>query len=231
MWSWNGSASSGPADTNAGTYFSGWNNVDNALAEMPSGTMQALKGTKYFTIGGGNHNGVLNANTVQQFVNDLSKVQNKGFTGIMWDIEKVQGSASAMNPVFSNAFAAVKAAGMMNAITVSHTAPYDTNTPQDATDFVSAFVQDANVDIISPQLYTSGFENQPDFAVTGNCASAGCGWNLYRNMRSGMRLAPSIVNTSQYNAAKTHLKNNEQLDCSGYFVWEQSNRRLDTIMV
>merc|ERR1712147_99269 len=152
MWSWNGSASSGPADTNAGTYFSGWNNVDQALGEMPSGTMQALKGTKYFTIGGGNHNGVLNANTVQQFVNDLSKVQNKGFTGIMWDIEKVQGSASAMNPVFSNAFAAVKAAGMMNAITVSHTAPYDTNTPQDATDFVSAFVQDANVDIISPQL-------------------------------------------------------------------------------
>merc|ERR1711881_697121 len=143
----------------------------------------------------------------------------------------VQGSAASMIPVFAAAFAAVKAACMTNAITVSHTAPYDTDTPQDATDFVTAFVKDANVDIISPQLYTSGNESQPDFAVTGNCASAGCGWNLYRNMRSGMRLAPSIVNTSQYNAAKTHLKNNEQLDCSGYFVWEQSNRRLDTIMV
>jgi len=231
QWSWTSAPSGGPSDTNACVFFSGWNNVDSALGDNAWDGCSNFSESddKYFSIGGGNNNGILNASTVQQFIADLSKVTAKGFNGVMWDIEKVQGSASAMNPVFSSAFAAVKNAGLKNAITVSHTAPYDCDTPQDAVDFVKAFVQDANVDIISPQLYTSGWESQPDFAVTGFCSSLAepCGWNLYQNARAGLKVAPSIATSSQYDATKSHLKNEEQIETSGYFVWQQSNRRLD----
>lgn len=193
--------------------------------------MTTLQGTKYFSIGGGNQNGVLTAANVQAFINDLSKVHDAGFRGIIWDIEKVRGPSSSMNTVFANAFAAVKSAGLENGITVSHTAPYDTDTAQDATDFVTRFLQDTNVDFISPQLYTSGFESSPDFAATGNCASAGCGWEMYRSMRSGMKLAPSIVRASQYAQAKQGLEE-RGLDTAGYIVWDQSNRRLtETIII
>jgi len=230
QWSWTSQPSQGPSDTNACVFFSGWNNVANAFGDNHwDGCAHADSIGKYFSIGGGNNNGVLNADNVQAFVNDLSQVQAKGYNGVMFDIEKVRGSASAMNPVFSSAFAAIKSAGMKVAITVSHTAPYDCDSPQDAVDFVAAFVQDPNVDIISPQLYSSGNESTADYSSTWNCANLAtpCGWNLYRNARSGMQIAPSIVRTSQYDAVKTHLKNQEQIDTSGYFVWEQSNRRLD----
>jgi len=228
MLSWLDS-SSGPAGTNNWVYFSGWNTVQSALDELePSDLEAAGSAFKWFTIGGGNHNGILNASKLDEFDAKLDQISD--FGGVMYDIEKVQGSSSTMNPRFAASFAAVKAKGMKVAITVSHTAPYDCDSPQDAVDFVEAFVQDSNVDIISPQLYTSGFEAAPDFSATGFCAAAGCGWNMYQNVRSGLLIAPSIVETSQYDAAKTHLKEHENIDTSGYFVWKQSNggsRRLD----
>merc|ERR1711988_719650 len=93
-----------------------------------------LVGEKYLSIGGGNNNGILNASVLTQFVADLGQVQ--GYDGIMFDVEKVRGSFDTVNPKFNAAFAAVKAAGMKVAITVSHTAPYDTDSPQIATQLV-----------------------------------------------------------------------------------------------
>merc|ERR1712100_141931 len=144
------------------------------------------------------------------------------------------GSASTMNPVLSAAFAAVKAAGLTNAIRVSHSAPTETDTPQDGTDFITAFLQDPNVDIISPILFTGNPSTvtQPEYAATGNAnCEPGCGWELYRNRRTGMRIVPSILQADQYEEVAAHFLDNEQLETSGYFVWNKSDRRLDPIIV
>jgi len=231
-WSWNSPMAVGPADTNLGVYFNGWSNVDNALAEMNANNINdtTLQGVKYFSFGGGNHNGVINADNLQVLINDLSKLTAAGFEGVMFDVEKVRGSAASLNPVFASAFAAVKAAGMKVAITVSHTAPYDCDTPQDAVDFVRAFVADTNVDIISPQLYTSGHEAAADYAVTGSCAAAGCDWSLYQDMHAGMKFVPSLANRNQYTSVKNHFSQ-MGITCKGYIQWQQGSRRLDTLIV
>lgn len=49
---------------------------------------------------------------------------------------------------------------------MSHSAPYQTDTPEDAVAFVKAWCADPNVDILSPQLYSSGTERSPDFTET-----------------------------------------------------------------
>jgi len=223
-WSWNG-GDAGPADSNSSVHFSGWNTIPQALSETLD---HPLVGEKYLSIGGGNHNGILSADILTQFVADLGQVQ--GYDGIMFDVEKVRGSFDAVNAKFNDAFAAVKAAGMKVAITVSHTAPYDTDSPQIATQLVQSFVANTNVDIISPQLYTSGTESQPDFAVTGSCASAGCDWDMYLSMHAGMRFVPSLANASQYDATKAYFEP-KGIPCTGYIQWQQTSRRLDTIIV
>jgi len=221
-WSWaNGDA--GPQGSNASCYFNGWNTVSQALAEWSSQT-SPLQGEKYFSIGGGNQNGVLSAAILHQFIQDIDQVKSHGFDAVMFDIEKVTGAASDMNPIFANAFQAVQDAGMKVGITVSHSAPYDCDTPQDAVDFMQAFVADTNVDLMSPQLYTSGWESSPDFAVTGSCAAAGCNWDIYQHMHSGMKFAPSIANADQYEAVEAHFTG-LGLPTHGYFQWQQTSRR------
>jgi hypothetical protein len=79
-------------------------------------------------------------------------------------MEGLHRPASAVVPAFRAAFAAAKANGIKVAVTTSHSAPYSTDTPQDAIDMVKAWVADANVDILSPQLYSSGQETSPEFA-------------------------------------------------------------------
>merc|ERR1712034_79024 len=113
----------------------------------------------------------------------------------------------------------------------SHTAPYKTDSPEDGTAFLKAFLQDANIDMISPQLYSEGDEQIPEFDATGNCAAVGFGWKAYENMRDGMKLVPSIVEPNHYPAVKLTLEH-AGLAPTGYFVWMQSGRRMaDTIIV
>lgn len=208
MQSWKGSATSGPDDTTIAVYFSGWNNADTALSkwEMPADTMKTLRGEGekkrkvWFSIGGGKKSGILNQKNVLAFLPKIKALKKFGFDGIMWDIEKVQGSSDIMNNVFRAAFKRVKKEGLEQGITVSHTAPYDTDSPEDGTAFLKAFLQDANIDMISPQLYSEGDEQIPEFDATGNCAAVGCGWKAYENMRSGMKLVPSIVQPSHWQA-------------------------------
>merc|ERR1712070_1343903 len=175
----------------------------------------------------------------------------------MGDIEWVRGRAGecadkerpgTIRRALRDAFAKVKKAGLANGITVSHTAPYKTGvdadlnreyiSPQDQVDLMKAILQDKNVELISPQLYTSGKETKPDFGATGSCASLkeGCGWDLYKHMHSGMKFVPSIVNPSHYEETKKGFKKINKtlkldIKCSGYIVWEQSNRRMDDIIL
>jgi hypothetical protein len=55
------------------------------------------------------------------------------------------------------------------AVTVSHSAPVEADTAADSVAYINAWVTDTNIDILSPQLYTSGTESSPDYAETSFC--------------------------------------------------------------
>jgi len=99
-------------------------------------------------------------------------------------------------------------------VTVSHSAPYETDTPADAVALMNAFVADTNIDMLSPQLYSSGTETSPDYAETSACKSAGCTWDLYKNAKA--QFVPSIVNADQYDAVKTYFASTYSISVTGY---------------
>ena len=66
----------------------------------------------------------------------------------------------------------------------SHSAPYQCDSPDVAVSLVKAWVGDANLDILSPQLYSSGMEGAPQFDTTASC-SPSCSWSLYQGFKGG----------------------------------------------
>ena len=96
-------------------------------------------------------------------------------------------------------------------MTVSHSAPYGVS---DAPALMQAFVQDANIDYLSPQLYTSGTEGQNDFGT-----SYGVAWSSYRGMKA--KLAPSIVAASYYANARQFFAG-QGLTTAGFIQWKNN---------
>ena len=143
------------------------------------------------SLGGGNTLGKFTVEALDQITKDLSLVIDANYTGIVFDVEKAVGSSSDLIPAFNDAFRACKDLRLSVAITTSHSAPYATDTPQDAIDLVKAWASNPNVDILSPQLYSSGVEGAPEFYETSSCVDSGCTWNLYLN--SIATFAPSVV--------------------------------------
>ena len=70
----------------------------------------------------------------------------------MFDAEEVIGDASSVVNAFKGAFKALKAAGLKVGVTTSHSAPYQTDTPDVAVALIKAWTADANIDVLSPQL-------------------------------------------------------------------------------
>ena len=140
----------------------------------------------------------------------------------MFDVEEVQGSASVIVPAFSAAFVALKKAGLQTGVTTSHSAPYQTDTPEDAVAMVKAWAADAYLDILSPQLYSSGSEGAPQFDPTNSCKDAGCTWELYKGCKA--LFAPSIVAANQYPAVQNFFQQNSSLaiPVAGFFQWAQT---------
>ena len=87
----------------------------------------------------------------------------------MFDIEKISGASSTNIPLLKQAFAAAKGEGLTVVVTVSHSAPYEADTPADSVAYINAMVADTNIDMLSPQLYSSGTEPSPDYAETSFC--------------------------------------------------------------
>lgn len=224
--SWN-DGNKGPKDSNTSVFFSGWNKVKKAMDEYDPKSQPKLVGFKYFSFGGGNRKtGTLNRALVQQYIKDIPRITAAGFRGVMFDIEIVSESADVMIPAFAEAFAATKKNGLTVGITTSHSAPCKMKSKRDPAALVKAWVQDTNVDVISPQLYDNGNETEASFEPTADCADYGCTWDLYKNMHSGMKFAPSITYAKQYSGVKKHFQS-MGIDCAGYFVYFENDRRLE----
>ena len=137
----------------------------------------------------------------------------------MYDVEEVTGPSSNTIPAFSTAFSILQDSGLKVGVTVSHSAPYQTDDPSDAVALAKAFAADPNIDFFSPQLYSSGQETSPQFDETSSCVQQGCTWDLYKDAKAAF--VPSIVQLSHYAPTIEYFKANHSIEVTGYFSWAQ----------
>ncbi len=184
-----------------------------------------MRGVKLLSLGGGNAAGEFDANSIAATATPtaIAAIIAAGYGGVMYDVEEVNGPAADTVPAFAAAFAALKNSSLLVGVTVSHSAPYQTDTPEDAVALAKAFAGNPDVDIISPQLYSSGDERKPDFAETNSCIDAGCTWSVYAGTRANF--APSVVDDTHYAPTITYFHSNHDIDVGGYFVWAQEKNK------
>merc|ERR1712130_235417 len=126
MGSWNwGAGSTGAAGTNMGCAFTGYTDVKKAIDQYPEGAAwccPSLAGVKTITVGGGNGAGVFNAKSLKGITDSMDMIKKAGYDAVTYDVEEVDGPASVMGPLFSASFAAAHTAGLIAAVTTSHSA-------------------------------------------------------------------------------------------------------------
>jgi hypothetical protein len=95
-------------------------------------------------------------------------------------------------------------------VTVSHSAPYGIG---DAAALMRSFFPNADIDYISPQLYTSGTESYNDYSTL-----YGVQWSEYGASRGVV--IPSIVTQSLYDSAASYFSS-QGVYIDGYVKWSQ----------
>ena len=205
-WTWSAD-SSVPDGTNMVVLFSGWSDVLNAISDSAHAKSLYAVPVIYLSLGGGNVSGRFTASVLQKFVDNVSSVKAAGYTGICFDVE--EGDANLASN-FKDAFAACKRAGLKVLVTTSHSAPYGI---ADASTLLNSWVTDPNIDILSPQLYTSGIETAPNYET-----SMGVSWSTYMNAIP--QFVPSIVSVDQYLAAQKYFAD-QGIKTNGYMIWKQ----------
>lgn len=204
QWTWNKSGQP-PSGTDTIVSFSGWTQLNTALEQSkPQGT------NPFLSLGGGNEHGRFTRENLADITSNVSKIVDAGYKGVCFDVEVAD---TGLASVFRDAFSACKSKGLQVMVTTSHSAPYGA---PDAAVLVQSWIEDTNIDIISPQLYTTGKETAPKYTPT-----AGVPWSKYLDSRA--TFAPSIVASNQYPDAKLYFHSQEGITCGGYFVWSQTN--------
>jgi len=211
-FTWDSITAIPPSGVNLAVAFSGWANIDSAIYESGLVTLPAGS-EKYISIGGGNQNGYLTPASVDELNLAIQDGRLNSYEGICYDIEK---GDSGMAAVFSESFALAKNHGFKVLVTISHSAPYGFS---DKVQLMNHFFQDTNIDIISPQLYTSGWEEANDYVYDG------VPWSSYGN--SIAKIVPSIVSSSYYDDAQDYFNTPSRsgipngLQIAGYIQWKQ----------
>lgn len=194
-----------PAGATMGVAFSGWSKIDEALSES-NRVLGQLVGTRYISIGGGREDtGAIDASVLTAVNAAITAGRFAEYQGVAYDVEV--GSAGLAG-AFAESFAVAKGAGLQVLVTVSHSAPYGI---ADAAELMAAFFADANIDFLSPQLYTKGDETANDWAI-----SAGVTWEQWASAKAAV--VPSIVTASLYPDAESTLQT-YGVATRGYLVW------------
>jgi len=209
-WSWSGKPIY-PVNTNLVVAFSGWANPYNALSD--SGAIYSnLVGLKFISIGGGNTNGRFTSQILIQLNSMIVAGSLSAYDGICYDIEE---GDSGLATAFSTSFAVAKANSLKVLVTVSHSAPYGIN---DKVQLMNALFADPNIDILSPQLYSSGTESSNDYTYSG------VPWSSYATTSAA--IVPSIVSASMYADAQAFFLDSSRSGTSfaiqGFIQWKQS---------
>lgn len=192
------------ADATAGIAFSGWTDVPSALRDsLPK--FDSLVGEKYLSLGGGNENGSWNKSGIAAVNKAIAAGDLDAYDGVCYDIEV--GDAG-LSPDFETSFAVAKNNGFKVLVTISHSAPYGIS---DGPAVMDSILSSANVDYVSPQLYTTGEESENDYDIT-----SGYEWTNYADRTP--KIVVSILNSAWYpDAVQTFATYGVSL--SGYIIW------------
>jgi len=187
-----------------------------------------FQGMQFLDIGGASARGVLTVETLQSFfTGGLDKVKDAGFDGVCFDVEMTRGEETALVKELERAFAACKQAGLLVMVTTSHSAPFASSTLMKGL-LIDSWVNDDNIDLFSPQLYTSGAEGRPEFMLTA-CGTPGsenskCSWERLAPMKAKWVL--SLASGDQYPAAKAFF-NKLDIKPIGYIQWRDPLKASD----
>jgi hypothetical protein len=198
-YSWTYLGSKGPKTATMSIAFSGIADVPTAISQYTG--YPALNEEKWICIGGGvvhadpKRTGAFNTSNINWGSDEISSIKTAGYKGVMFDIEVITNSADDMIPLFAQTFKLCKNNGLKVGVTTSHSAPYGARSGKDSIKFVNSWINDANIDIISPQIYSTGNEDKNDYELTGIC-KPNCSWSLYKN--SNAKFVPSITKEELY---------------------------------
>ncbi|MFZ6765745.1 LysM peptidoglycan-binding domain-containing protein [Undibacterium sp. Di26W] len=207
LWYWTWSKKTQvPENTNLGIAFSGWVSPQTAI-DNSNAVYSKLPGLKYICLGGGNESGSWTESAVQSVTNAIHSDSLSAYQGIAYDIEE---GSSGLATAFAASFTAAKAKGLKVLVTVSHSAPYGIT---DAAALMRSFFASPVIDILSPQLYTTGEETSNQYAT-----SAEVNWSEYADAKA--IVAPSIVTASLYADAQAYFLA-QGVSLGGFLQWKQ----------
>lgn len=171
-------------------------------------TGPVLKGAQFVSVGGGNGNGKFTAARLQSVVDGINDgtFVKAGYDGIAFDVEECDGGLSA---AFASAFAAARTSGLRVFVTTSHSAPYGC---PDGAALVEGWLQDTNLEFVSPQLYTSGRETAPEFTANDQVP-----WSTWAHSKG--KIVPSIVVAAQYEEVQNWSQQQGFAPLGGFLQW------------
>lgn len=194
-----------PSNATLSLAFSGWVDVESALTDSNT-VLHNLVGTKYISFGGGNENGAFDSTQLTALTNAINQGVFDQYDGIAYDVEE---GVSGLETDFQLSFAAAKAKGFKVLVTVSHSAPYDIS---DAAELMNSFFADSNIDILSPQLYTTGEEAENNYDT-----SHGVSWASYAACKAA--IVPSLITSAFYPSAQAYFAE-QGVTLKGYIQWK-----------
>ena len=206
-WTWSGNVAYYPAGTNLAIAFSGYTDVTYAMRDSAPLLVSSMPSVRYLSLGGGNAAGTFTLASLNAITAAINANTITGYTGIAYDIEE---GDSGLASAFTTSFAAAKAKGFKVLVTVSHSQPYAIS---DAAALMQVLLADPNVDIFSPQLYSTGYESVNDYTAVGTP------WSAYAATKAAV--VPSIVTASYYNDAVTYFAK-QGVTLQGYVQWSQT---------
>lgn len=211
-----GMASVGQGNANVGVAFSGWNDITTALSE--SDGLQ-LKGSQYLSLGGSSEQGMFTPDTVKQMGEECADIKDAGYEGVCFDVEVTRGGQKLLDEL-ETAYGKCKEAGLVVMVTTSHTAPTGVTLGKMRQELIKHWVKSKNIDIISPQLYTWGGEEKPEYDQTWPCADQGfnCTWEAYKG--SNAKFMPSLVEFEGHFGKVRNFFKEIGLPVTGYFQWK-----------
>jgi hypothetical protein len=180
-----------PSNATMSIAFSGWSDVEKVLSDSNK-VLNELVGTKYICIGGGNENGAFTPTNLQALTKAIEQGDFSDYDGIAYDIEE---GSPGLESYFVASFSAAKVNDFKVLVTISHSAPYGID---DAATLMNTFFEDSNIDIISPQLYNKGDEENNNYDISHEVE-----WASYAKCKAAV--VPSIVKGELYPSAQEHF--------------------------
>ena len=181
------------------------------------------KRLQFLTLGGANAEGMVTTAAMDAVEAGLEDVKAAGFDGICFDIELTMGEQDLVEAQ-ERAFAACKAAGLLVMVTTSHSAPYAAGSEGSKIALTESWMNSDDIDIFSPQLYTSGMEESPDFDLTP-CREAPsdeppekarCTYERLKGMKA--KWVPSLCSETHYEATKQFFED-MGIKTHGFVQW------------